>query len=383
MINKPVLSIFVIILSAALLYWLYQFSHLISTPIDLSPRSEPIQSQQLANAQNPLTDSTSPTPLLSPNETHQPIVITNDILECPEQTPHSTNKEPKTFNAHFTQLEHSTINEEQLAYLMFGQHAAPESRFKKLYQYIQRNPTDKIAFYQFINSCHRHIDDPICHDALPTLAEQADPNNGMLWINIAALKIKQQDQKGALLALHSATQKAYFSEYFFDLITLFSENTGYSTPNEYVEVVIAAIGFTAAQPAFYGLLFEQCIQANDDAIDFMDACFQLGKRMSKNSHSVMLSSMGESLVKEHFLKSSNEEAAAESEYGATQIYQVNFNDEAFKALNLIFNDDALVRQWLQIGREQGEAIATKQMIQEAKWRSRDPNYAPCKVQVVQ
>lgn len=383
MINKPALSFMFILICAGLLYWLYQFSHLISTPIALSPHSENIQSPSLATSEKINSTDTSSNQSLPSDETPQSISSTSDILECPEPTSHSTNDEPKTFDEHFAQLEHSTINEEQLAYLVFGQHAAPESRFKKLYQYTQSNPTDKIAFYQFINSCHRHIDDPVCHSNLTALAEQADHNNGMLWINIAALKLKQQDQKGALLALHAATQKTYFSEYFFDLVTLFSENTAYSSSNEYIEAVVSAIGFTAAQPAFYGLLFEQCIQTSEDAIDFMDACFQLGKHMSKNSHSVMLSSMGESLVKEHFLKSSNEEAAAESEYGATQIYQVNFNDEAFKALNLIFNDEALVRQWLQIGREQGEAIATKQMIQEAKWRSRDPNYAPCKVQVVQ
>lgn len=295
----------------------------------------------------------------------------------------SSQSERLNISTVFKSLSDSFDTQDKLTFIIFNNGIDPKEKLEQLYQYHTNFPSDGIAYYQLLNSCHVTNDKERCKNELFDFADQVDVNNGMLNINIAALKIKQGDYSSALQHIRSAADKTYFSEYYYRSLELFSSSVSNYSPDTFLESVVAAIGYAAAQPAHYGVLFEHCMKSSETDLELMDACFQLGKSMSQNSHTIMLQGLGNALVTEYFLKSADNDAALESEYESELITAQNFNKDTFNVLNLIFSDEDLVRLWLQVGKEQGEAEATKQLIQEAKWRSQDPNYNPCQSQVVQ
>lgn len=305
----------------------------------------------------------------------------NAIKTCTEST--QSHLDNLDVNAAFESLSQSPDPQDILTFLIFNNSIEPREKLEQLYQYHKNSPTESIAYYQLLNGCHLIDDQERCNGELFDSADQVDASNGMLNINIAALLIKRGEYSSALQEIRTAAAKDYFSEYYYRSLELFSNSMTTYSPDAFLESIITAMGYSAAQPAYYGAVFEYCMNANEADIDVMDACFQLGKTMSLNSHTIMLQGLGNALVTEFYLKNTYNDAALESENELSLITAQNFNRDTFNVMNLIFNDEDLVRLWLQIGKEQGEGQATKQLIQEAKWRSQDPNYNPCPPQVVQ
>lgn len=54
-----------------------------------------------------------------------------------------------------------------------------------------------------------------------------------------------------------------------------------------------------------------------------------------------------------------------------------YTELGFKSSLLMLFDDELIEQWLNNGLQYGELKAAQMLIDEAIWRSKNPNYTPC------
>ncbi|WP_286262262.1 hypothetical protein [Thalassotalea atypica] len=280
-------------------------------------------------------------------------------------------------------LKHSNIDHEQLAGILFDIGISTKEKLNELNEFHQKYPSNKIAYLKLLSACHSSNNNNICNQQLFDKANAVDQENGMIWLSIAAHKFTHNDLQGAFESLTVAAKKSFFSEYFYESIALFDQTVSPMTSKSYAGNIASAIGHISAHSVNYGQAFEYCLETEVQNIEVLDACFQLGENMEHNSHSLFLSSLGSSLVKEYYLKLQDDDAAAASEQRSSSQYQESFNEQTSKATLLMYHDEDLMRLWLQLGLEHGEFSALKQLTEEAKWRSQDPNYNPCKAQVVQ
>jgi len=251
------------------------------------------------------------------------------------------------------------------------------------YQYYNQAHNTPIAYYHLLNACHEQSSNEICQDGLLEQANIIDSENGMLWLNIAGIKLKQGDNEAALKAIRTASEKTVFSEYHFQTIDLISSNIQVNTSIDYSEAVVSAIGYVAAQPALYGGVLKFCLNSRITDIEQADFCHQLGQNMAKNSETILLSSFGSSIQQEYLRKLQDSEAVLASKNDSDKLYQAHFNEQSLKLTTLAFNNEQLIREWLRIGKVSGETSANFHMINELKWLLSNKDYNPCTGQVVQ
>lgn len=251
------------------------------------------------------------------------------------------------------------------------------------HQYVNQAQNKPIAYYHLLNACHEQSNNEICQDELLEQANTIDAENGMLWLNIAGIKLKQGDNEAALTAIRTASEKTVFSEYHFQTIDLIASNIQLNTPVEYKDAVISAIGYVAAQPAMYGGVLKLCLNSEVTDIEQADVCHQLGQSMANNSDTLLLSSFGSSFQQEYLRKHQNTEAALASKQDSDNLYRAHFNEHSFKLSALAFNNEQLIREWLSMGKISGESSANVHMINELKWLLSNKDYNPCTAQVVQ
>lgn len=251
------------------------------------------------------------------------------------------------------------------------------------HQYVNQAHNKPIAYYHLLNACHEQSNNEICKDELLEQAQNIDAENGMLWLNIAGIKLKQGDNEAALTAIRTASEKTVFSEYHFQTIELIASNIQLNTSVEYKDAVISAIGYVAAQPAMYGGVLKLCLNSKVAELEQADVCHQLGQSMANNSDTLLLSSFGSSLQQEYLRKHQNTEAALASKQDSDNLYQAHFNEHSFKLSALAFNNEQLIREWLSMGKISGESSANVHMINELKWLLSNKDYTPCTAQVVQ
>jgi len=303
------------------------------------------------------------------------------ILSCEKQNiqyiHQGENLERELANYNLALRESNKANE-QLAFYLSTNEASTTEAFEFLSQFSPDSPAYALAYDQLLNLCFAEENIESCDTELLEIATEADANNGMPWLNIAALYQKKGEQEKALEALQTAIKKPFFDDYHWQLIDFLEQVSESKLNLSYMARLVSVIGIAAAKPSHLYKVLEMCKDevANDPIR--ADVCLSLGKQMEKNSTTTAAQGLGLSLQKTYYEQMQDKGALAAISKKQSRIYYDNhLNETTRRTWQLMNYDDDLFRFWLQNMLEHGEAKGMQHVIEEAIWRSRNPNYTPC------
>ena len=246
-------------------------------------------------------------------------------------------------------------------YASYSDELSDIERVNTLYQYFEQHPNDPISYFQLLNYCHRAQSSDICNQALLDRVYEVDPSNGILWINIASLKLQSGDQQGAENALSEAANQSKFSTYTYESIELVTERLVAATGVKYTSALSSAMGYDAALPLEYGRAIEHCLKAPVESLSLLDTCYRLGQALSQHSQVELNAGLGDSLVSDYYEKTLDTESAQQSQQKITQKLNRAKTVENFHALQTVLHHEELARAWLSTAKEYGESAANNQV----------------------
>ncbi|MEW6983076.1 hypothetical protein AAD001_10555 [Colwelliaceae bacterium 6471] len=305
------------------------------------------------------------------------------IVSCPEfdfsESEEQRAETERKFDEFNQYLKASEKPMEKLAYYLFENEKDTGVAFDKLYQFNQENPNNKLAYDQLLKLCFNENNIDKCDDDLFNRAQLADKENGTFWLNIAALKLKKNDIDGVFDALHEIEKAANMDEYFFELADFYEQTSRDILDLSYKQRLVAGIGYAAAKPWFISEIMSWCHDNNTNDQQVAQACLTLGTNLEQKSKQLLSKSLGIALQKNYFEAKDNQQALAELEKKLKKIER-RFQDKQFEKIDrLIMHDDDLAKLWISSALTYGEENGIKYVVEEAIWRSRDPNYNPCPI----
>jgi len=280
---------------------------------------------------------------------------------------------------HFAQarIKDSTLENAKVAYF-FNLDPQISSHQKRLFiqEYLQAFPNDKLGVHQLLNACTALPHDPYCTSELATSIEQADPDNGLLWLQLASLMHIQDKQSDMLHFLNKANVSSNFSNYFYEYIDLFFEQAYGELDLSFNDVY--ALGAGMVSTANISLIVSLCKNMSLDHTILLQQCQQLGNSLQTNANDLLIQSLGAAISRELY-KQTNDTAALNKQISIDQArYEAMFNAEWQQAQALLSWDEELMMTWITHGKTFGEQGAIKALVKEAKLKSLNPDYQPCK-----
>lgn len=206
---------------------------------------------------------------------------------------------------------------------------------------------------------------------------EIDKNNGALWLTIANIQLNRSNFQFANKALYQASISPSFSIDYFELIQLHQNVVEKYQPNQSPLTLASSIGFAAAVSVSIVESIDYCRTSNIEDLWLQQTCLQLGLQMEAHAEIIIYRLFGIALQKIYHEKFNNIELVAKLEDKSQKPYQGIDIALMNKASALMFYDNDLARQWLNTGIQFGEKVAFTKVIEEAIWRSKDPNYNPC------
>ena len=383
--KKSIRTIGYLGLTTAIILAFYQSS------TDSLPEEQPGQTGIDTSSRNilPLITATQQTNMDTANTGHLEARANNSaeipldeyILSCEEQSIqyiHQGENPDQELTKYNQAIQHSNKPDEQLAYYLSDQEADASEAFEFLRQLNSQSPSNALAYDQLLNLCFAEENINKCDDELIEKATNVDPNNGIPWLNIAALHQVKGEPEKALEALGIAIKKPYFDDYHWQLIDFLEQVSDGRLNLSYKARLVSAIGIAAAKPFHFYKVIEMCKSsvANDPVQ--ADVCLSLGKQMEKNSTTITAQGLGLNFQSIYYEATQDKDELALINKKQSRIYyDSQLNETTQKTWQLMSHDENLYRFWLKNMLEHGEIKGMQYVVEEAIWRSRNPNYNPC------
>jgi len=316
----------------------------------------------------------------------------NYIVECTiEDELEQQQNDWSTINRDiFSQQVNLEIPEERLAAILFYQSKEKKDTTdyqaewrkrnkniaKVLFEYHQEFPTERLSYHRLLTFCtnqnHSHCTEDFYHKIT-----QVDKENSLLWLTLASIKIKDKAYAEVLNALKQASLASSSYSYFFETIQLHYDVSKKYSPEHANKLFYEGIGFASAIALGYGEITNYCknIERSNNLAN--ELCLSVGEQMELKGKTVLEQRIGIAMQKIYHEKMANTEMVELMEIKAKAPYPFLGSEEFTKASTLFFYDPSLMVQWLNNGIKFGEAKAAHMLIDEAIWRSNDPNYNPC------
>ncbi len=263
--------------------------------------------------------------------------------------------------------------------------AAKENLFQ-LAQLFQHSPQNKLYYSDLLRQCKESFDENICSQTLFDQANMVDNNNAALWHHIAIIKQNNNDHQGAIEALIQANKKTQYNNYDYNRLLLIEQTlTELSTLN-FQNKFLTAWGANSTFPNGLSDIFKFCqdnMQTSNNANvnhQLSDICYQVGVQLATQSQTSLPQRIGLSIQSLYFQQHNNQQAAQELQEKIKQNASFYQDEQMIKSMALVFYDERLARDWLNLAIEKGERIATEQLKADAIVYSQNPNYAPCRAE---
>ena len=243
--------------------------------------------------------------------------------------------------------------------------------------YLELNPTDPLALHQLLKQCNQLPQNANCSRSLEEKIIVIDEDNGLLWLQLAALALKQESLIDYARFLEIAATKERFDEYFFQYISAFERFSYGRLPLSFQERFSMAIGFIAAQPVFYGDVFSTCQQSVELSNDSAEICKQLAENIFLGGRTILLQGFGAGLASYFYEQTPGQENTQRVPLEILNDFDQNSLLVSDSRTQIGLIDEALVSNWLNDGINFGEIIAYQNLIEEVSILLEDPNYNPC------
>lgn len=210
-------------------------------------------------------------------------------------------------------------------------------------------------------------------------AISADGDNGMVWLQIAALRLRQDNQVAAIRAARRAVASPGFDDYFIDTVLLIERALASVGDSSFQDRIIVGMGLAAATSASYDGILEHCgeIVASDGV--WVELCDQVGARMFSEGSSLAVNALGASLQKTAAAHTGDERLIAEAaaRYASFQQHYRQFTMSVGKNNALLENDERVLRRYVEDFAIFGELEALIRLDAEAKRLRNSPDYDQC------
>ena len=242
------------------------------------------------------------------------------------------------------------------------------------------DPNNSLILWNFLNTCERMPDAPICRDQnIEDRAIAVDSRNGQLWARIAGFRANRGDMPAALDALKNATAAPEFNEYWMENVELFERGLAAATNAPYRIRIIQALVMTAGSMINYNLIFEGCEAQAVDSAEWLQFCTLLGERLEHEGRTMLSTAIGLSLQKRMYSIAGDEENRAAADHRAKLRAKLWRDGNSEDALVLLSRDDKVLTDYISEWAVYGELRAFQFLRNEVQRLRNIPGYDPCSI----
>ncbi|WP_448547252.1 hypothetical protein [Thalassotalea fusca] len=272
----------------------------------------------------------------------------------------------------FDKLKNSPIIEEQLYYAMASQLEEHNERAVLLRTYNQQNTPSKLSNWALLIACQSAN---VCDEKTESDIIATDKTNAALWLNVAALRLKNIDSNGVVEALENASNAPEFNDYFVEQIHFNNNVLIHHSDLSVRERLIQATGSNIMKGFF--AIHSFCKQSISEKGENAHVCLSIGEKLEKNSKTEIGTMIGLNLQKIAFSYLKDDQYLQETSEKIKLIHERIRSDEYQKTLALIQYDESLFQHWLDNLTLFNAIDSTQNIVNEAMFRSQNEYYNPC------
>ena len=232
-----------------------------------------------------------------------------------------------------------------------------------------------LVLWQVADDCRRGRGGEYCQDSyVRSNLETVLGGNGWYWVQVAAFYHEQGMFAESLEATQRAVTAPEFNDYFIDYVLLLERAFGADSDRDYLDRVVAAMGYTAALPSDF--LARQCTERAESDVAWLDSCTMLAERYEQDGTNLLMHMVGlgmqENLYAQSGLAGEVRDAANRMAELRGLLDRVDADYQLVQAL-----DPQINARYLDVWKSSGELAAFEYGLDAAEQLLEDPEYDPC------
>jgi len=273
-------------------------------------------------------------------------------------------------------LQETNISEYQLAAILLNRWDDPPLVMDLLQQSAAEQINDPIVVWTALIICGQRPALNCDLRALEETAIDADSDNGAMWVHIAGLRLTVDDDEGATDALRHAISAPRFDSYYAEQIMLVERGLAVGSNLSFSERMFLAWGTASVIPMGLDSLTARCKSGTDGV--WPELCEQLGTRMTTDSGNTQTKMVGMDLRKIALANQSDEEGLTVLARERAELRQAMGSiDENQQMVNLMMNDELVLRNYFENLEVYGEGEARRRIFAEMQRLRKLPEYDQC------
>ena len=295
------------------------------------------------------------------------------------------------FGEPYKELFHETlansVNIDNQVMAIAARNDIPDAgRVEALANLTQLYPGNRLGNILFLNECAVSPNHPFCDKVDVEAANAVNQDNAMSWALLAVYRAAQDDEYGVDRAMARAASAPIFEDYFGVQIGLL--RSAIPPESDYLKIALIWDQIARNMPSFVlniaGRITHLCGSADAVRSGLHQSCLNFGERMQVQSKSTLMRLVGSGVQQVSYEVLGNEVEVARLEqefldYSSNRMSPGSPEEQFNRVGTLLIHDLDLVMFWLENLAEHGEGATTMaNTLAEAKRRSADPDYAPCK-----
>jgi len=199
-----------------------------------------------------------------------------------------------------------------------------------------------------------------------------------VWMEIAMLRIAEEDPDAAIAAMRRAISAPRMDTYFIDHVLVLERALAGRSDLSYWDRVFRGMGYGVALVGSDYQITKHCRNVDESVGVWIELCNQLGARMFADGRIYLEQAIGRALQKIAAERSGDENWIR----NATAEYEIFINNYRSLAADrsmqaLLENDEVVLRQYLENFATYGELEAQLRLHKEARRLKQDPDYDQC------
>lgn len=239
-------------------------------------------------------------------------------------------------------------------------------------------PGNPLVAWNQLAMCRDREDVSCDIEKIAANAIAVDGSNGALWLEIARLRLAENNSDAAVAAVRRAIAAPRLDTYLIDHALVLERAMASRSDLSYRDRVFQGMGYSAALVVSFYQITEHCRTVDESVGVWIELCDQLGAKMFADGRILLDQAIGRALQKIAAERSGDEDwisdATADYERFKTY-YRSLLADRGTQAL--LENDEAVLRQYLDNFSTFGELEAQVRLQIEAQRLRSDPDYEQC------
>ena len=285
----------------------------------------------------------------------------------------------KDFNADSVELPiqaNSMEMESQIANVLIFNSGDIKDSIKRLRQLKTKFSDNTLLSYDLLSSCT--VPESECDDSIFKNGVSLESQNGAVWLLSAINEINSNNIDAAISALLEASSTPYYEGYWGDHLALFQEVFNQSGVENSLPTQSDISSYIASVPLpNFGPLVNFCKNIDADRADVLDACLNIGLRLSNGEGTSLTHLIGLSLRKVIYERYNDSAQVEQTAIERAKFMKIVSQSDAANAL--VWQSRQRTSDLIQRLKDFGEVAATEYIVEQAIRLSSDPDFDPCAV----